>query len=59
MTTKRQISLLDLIRKHPGLDALTLRAKGWSPKQGSLAAAEAAGLIEYRNGGWYVKEAKS
>ncbi len=49
--------LIALVRKHPGLDGESLKEKGWRPGvHGSLREAERAGLVEYRNGGWYVKE---
>jgi hypothetical protein len=54
MTTREQ-KLVDLIRKFPGLDGIALKGKGWRPQvHGSLRDAQNVGLIEYRNGGWYV-----
>jgi hypothetical protein len=47
--------LVDLVRKHPGLNGLQLKAVGWRPSyHGSLQDAERADLIESRGGGWYV-----
>lgn len=44
----------DIVHKNPGLDAIALKGKGFKPSsQCSLRDVEQAGLIEYRNGGWY------
>ena len=47
--------ILELIEKHPGLDAIALKGKGFRPgPHGSLRDAERAGLILFINGGWYL-----
>lgn len=54
MKTKSE-KLVALIQKNPGLDAIALKGKGFRPQShGSLKDAEAAGLLAYVNGGWYV-----
>ena len=56
--TELQKQLIDLIRRHPGLDAIALKGKGWRPHvHGSLRDAQRAGLLLYANGGWYVRTA--
>ena len=52
-----RLGLLTIIDKHPGLDAIALKGKGWHPRtHGSLRDAESVGLLTYRNGGWYLNE---
>jgi hypothetical protein len=53
--TSKNAKLVALISKYPGLDAISLKGKGWRPQtHGSLREAQSAGLIEFRNGGWFV-----
>jgi hypothetical protein len=42
--------LVEYIRQHPGLDAPELAKRGYE----RLMPTERAGLIEWRNGGWYT-----
>ena len=57
MTRTKQERLIEIVQRHPGLDAIALMGKGFHPrKQGSLREAERAGLLRYTNGGWYVVE---
>ena len=54
--TKRE-NLLNLVRKHPGLDAFALSELGWShQKSGAFRQAEQDGAIEWRGTGWHVVE---
>ena len=56
LTAKEQ-RLLELVRKHSGLDAIALKGKGWNPRvHGSLRDAEKRGFLKYTNGGWYINE---
>lgn len=58
ITNNSRLGLLTIITKHPGLDAIALKGKGFRPRvHGSLRDAERAGLIEYRNGGWFISQA--
>ena len=48
--------LISIVAKNPGLDGIGLKGKGFRPStHGSLRAAELAGLVEFRNGGWHVR----
>lgn len=49
--------LLAVIAANPGLNATQLRERGlWKPRRSpSLKEAEDAGVIEYRNEGWFPK----
>lgn len=52
---QKRAKLVNLIRQYPGLDAIALKGKGFRPQShGSLRDAEKAGVITYRNGGWYA-----
>lgn len=54
---RKKEKLIALIKKYPGLDAIALKSKGWRPQvHGSIREAEDMGVIEYKNGGWFVVE---
>ena len=60
---KTKLSKLDkivaLVKKYPGLDAISLKAKGWTPQRhGSFKDAEKSGKLVYENGGWYTAASK-
>ena len=47
--------LIEIVAKNPGCDAIKLKGKGFRPStHGSLRAAEFAGILVFRDGGWFV-----
>lgn len=57
-TKQRIAKLVELVRKNPGKDGQQLKQLGLRTQiHGSIRDAEKVhGVVEYRNGGWYVKE---
>lgn len=52
---RKVVKILEIIRKNPGLDAIALKGKGWSPTHhGSLRDLQADGAIIFKNGGWHL-----
>lgn len=53
--TKRMKRLLEVLKKNPGSDAVKLSTLGIPTQRGIIREAEVAGLIEWKDDGWYVK----
>ena len=50
------LKVVEIVKKNPGLDGIGLKSRGYRPQNhGSLRDAECAGLLVYRNGGWFYE----
>ncbi len=56
----KELPVVKLIRKNPGLDSHGLVGAGWDYwTHGSLKVAEQGGHIRWTNGGWYVGDGRA